>query len=369
LLNQHYKNLFGNTKDMLSSTIKAILINTADEAGNNLGPDYIFGWGLMNTATAAEKITESTTNSLAIKEELLLDSQTYTIQAVANGTEPIKATIVWTDPAGTPISNITTVLDNPTKMLVNDLDFKITNANGTEYFPWKLNGSNPTNAATNNTKNDTDNVEGISVGLLPAGTVVTLTVNHVGTLTNNEQWFSLVTSGLTINNNDNFANAYEIIPSEYSSTYAQYTTAVGTPDGANYSCTATTPKNNVWFKFTALSVNQSVFVLSDGTFGTLKEPILSLWNSTGTTQIACHQGTTANKAYFNVDNLIVGETYYIAVDNVNSIDSGTFSLFADASELQSETSTSGTLEAGTIRYNDLLNKFQGWNGTQWLNFH
>ena len=104
LLNQHYKNIFGNNNDMPSATIKAILINTADEAGSNPGPDYIHGWGLMNTASAADKITESNTNTLAVKEELLLEGGTYTVQAVATGTEPIKATVVWTDPAGTPIN-------------------------------------------------------------------------------------------------------------------------------------------------------------------------------------------------------------------------------------------------------------------------
>ena len=369
LLNQHYKNLNGNDKNMTSATIKAILINTANEAGNNLGPDYVFGWGLMNTEAAVEKITEATTNSIAIKEELLANNQTFTLQAIATGTEPIKATVVWTDPAGTPVTDIFTVLDNPTKMLVNNIDFKITNADGTEYFPWKLDKDTPANAATNNTKNDTDNVEGISVGILPAGTVVTLTINHTGTLINNEQWFSLVTTGLTTNNNDNFANAYEFIPSEYSSQLAAFTTAAATADGGNYTCSMNTPKNNVWFKFKALSTNQSIFVLSDGAFGTLKNPILSLWDRTGATQLTCHQGTTANKAYLNVDNLTVGETYFIAVDNTNSAEAGTFSLFADASALQSETSTSGTLEPGTIRYNSLLHKFQGWNGTMWLNFN
>ena len=352
---------------MLSSTIKAILINTADEAGSNPGPDYIHGWGLMNTASAADKITESNTNTLAVKEELLLNGQTYTIQAIVTGTEPVKATVAWTDPAGTPVSDFSMLVDNPQKMLVNDIDFKITNANGTEYFPWQLDVNNPANAATNSAKNDIDNVEGISVGALPVGTVVTLTVNHAGTLTDNQQWFSLVTSGLAINNNDDFANAYEFVPSEFSSALAEYTTTIGTPDGNNYSCTMNTPKNNVWFKFTALSADQSIFVVSDGAYGTLQKPVLSLWNSTGATQLACHQGTTANKAYLNVDNLTVGETYYVSVDNTNTSEAGTFSLFADASEVQPEDSTSsGTLQPGTMRYNSLLSKFQGWNGTQWV---
>lgn len=26
-------------------------------------------------------------------------------------------------------------------------------------------------------------------------------------------------------------------------------------------------------------------------------------------------------------------------------------------------------EAGTIRFNDVIHKFQGWNGTQWVDFN
>ena len=367
LLNQHYKNVFGNTSKMTSATIKALLINTAEEAGATPGPDYIYGWGLMNTEKAVNKITAAKNQSITIKEQLLNNAQTYTIKAIVTATQPVKASVAWTDPAGTPITNVFDALDNPTKMLKNDLDFKITTENATIYYPWSLNGAIPANAATNTTKNNTDNVEGITAGNLPLGAVVTLTVDHVGSLINGAQWFSMVTDGLL--SNDAFADAIPFIPSEYSGPLAFYTTKIGTADGGNYSCAAATPKNNVWFKFEALAAEQSIFVLSDGIYGTVQNPILSLWDSTGTTQIACHQSTAGNKAYLHLANLTIGTTYYVSVDNVNSNEAGSFTLYADASPIQSSTAGNATLEPGTIRYNNLLHKFQGWNGTQWLNFN
>ena len=170
-------------------------------------------------------------------------------------------------------------------------------------------------------------------------------------------------------NNDVFINAYEFIPSQYSSALAGYTTTIGTSDGNSNSCTMSVPKNNVWFKFTALSKDQSIFVLSNDKYGSLKKPILSLWDATGKTEITCNQGVTKDKAFINVDNLTVGETYYVSVGNTNTNEAGTFSLFADASELQTKILKIGVKDAGLIRYNNSLNKFQGWNGTQWLDFN
>ncbi len=48
LILNELKNLYPG-KEFLASTIKGLVINTADKAGNTWGPDYRFGWGLMNT--------------------------------------------------------------------------------------------------------------------------------------------------------------------------------------------------------------------------------------------------------------------------------------------------------------------------------
>ena len=56
LLRQHARSLLGGP--LTSATIRALAIHSADDAGN-VGPDYSFGWGLLNTETAASVMTEA----------------------------------------------------------------------------------------------------------------------------------------------------------------------------------------------------------------------------------------------------------------------------------------------------------------------
>ena len=58
LLQQHYENVHGSGQFMRGATLKALAIHTADETGDAPGPDYEFGWGLLNTRTAARVISE-----------------------------------------------------------------------------------------------------------------------------------------------------------------------------------------------------------------------------------------------------------------------------------------------------------------------
>jgi hypothetical protein len=88
--------------------LRAILIHTADEAGSYPGPDYIFGWGLIDMVRAAGVITsDNTDHSQQIIESSLVqgttDNASYSV--VASGKTPLWATICWTDPPGTPVSH------------------------------------------------------------------------------------------------------------------------------------------------------------------------------------------------------------------------------------------------------------------------
>ncbi|HKM92608.1 MAG TPA: S8 family serine peptidase, partial [Prolixibacteraceae bacterium] len=192
LLQQHYYNLKGNY--MRASTLKALAIHTADEAGDNLGPDYKFGWGLLNTASAVQMISEDLSTDV-ISEHTLANGGNFTREVTAKGSEPLKATIVWTDLPGIPVEASLDPLD---PMLVNDLDLKIT-ANLSTYYPWKLDRLNPENAATNNSKNNVDNVEVVFLENPLAGGVYTIRVDHDGALANGSQSFSLIVSGIQSN--------------------------------------------------------------------------------------------------------------------------------------------------------------------------
>jgi serine protease AprX len=42
---------------MKAATLRALMINSADEAGDDPGPDYKFGWGLINAEKAVQTIS------------------------------------------------------------------------------------------------------------------------------------------------------------------------------------------------------------------------------------------------------------------------------------------------------------------------
>ncbi|MDR3716332.1 MAG: S8 family serine peptidase [Puia sp.] len=193
LLQQYYTQLH-NDSLMRSATLKGIIIHTADEAGIADGPDYIYGWGLINMQKAAAVITSRNSDQL-IYENLLTNTTAdsiFTLPVVASGKGDLIATISWTDPAGTPVT--TNLLNNPTKMLVNDLDLRITQEANT-WKPYTLDRTNPGSAAT--TGDDTlNNVEKIVIKNAIPGQAYTLKVTHKGTLARGSQAYSLIVSGV-----------------------------------------------------------------------------------------------------------------------------------------------------------------------------
>ena len=184
--------LFGernNGRFMWASTVKALMINTTKEAGQSPGPDYIFGWGLLNTKAAAEIILAENGSSEVIRENNLPNGSFYEYEFVSDGVTPIRVSIAWTDPSGNPAPASL----NPTNlMLVNDLDMRITDEEGITYFPYTLNPAiGPGSAASNNSDNFRDNVEQILIAA-PKAQKYKVKITHKGTLANNSQDYSLV---------------------------------------------------------------------------------------------------------------------------------------------------------------------------------
>jgi len=192
LLLQHFRNVVGNANAaVLSATMKGIAIHTATDAGNS-GPDYTYGWGVVDGARAATFITDARganpTQNRLLENIFTGTEQTRTI--MSDGVTPIKATIVWTDPAGA-AQNAATV-DDTTRALVNDLDLTITNSANTIFRPWTLNPASPGTNAVQNARNSLDNVEQVLIAAPAAGTY-TVRVNATGTV--NNQAYSLLISG------------------------------------------------------------------------------------------------------------------------------------------------------------------------------
>lgn len=130
-LTHAYRTIYA-TADAPSALLKATILNTANDLGN-VGPDFKFGWGHVNTWRALNLLERN--NWLEGNADQNGDL-THTLQ-IPPGVKEAKIMLYWAEPPAA---------QNNAKALINDLDLTVSNAAGTENLPWKL---NPTpNAAT-----------------------------------------------------------------------------------------------------------------------------------------------------------------------------------------------------------------------------
>jgi hypothetical protein len=177
---------------MRSATLKGLVLATTTKAGNNAGPNYVYGWGLLNAERAATAILENGGKSV-IDERILEMGKTEDLQVVASGNEPLVATICWTDPAAVALDE-SIALNNTTPRLVNDLDIR-GNDGTNAHFPWILDPANPAKAATKG-DNFRDNVEQVYIENPIAGKTYAFTIGHKNGLKNGDpQPYSIIITG------------------------------------------------------------------------------------------------------------------------------------------------------------------------------
>ena len=191
LLQEHHEDLHGAGDFLRAASLKAVAIHTADETGDDDGPDYRFGWGLLNTHKAADLITDAHIGiDHQIIEDNLTDGATLSVPVqVTEAGSVIWATLVWADPPATPAPFS---LDPTDLMLVNDLDLRVV-AGQTEYQPWVLDPASPAAAATQG-DNIRDNVEQVVTDALGAGSY-TVEVSHKGQLLEADELGQLIPGG------------------------------------------------------------------------------------------------------------------------------------------------------------------------------
>ncbi|GAB3895628.1 hypothetical protein GCM10028803_12360 [Larkinella knui] len=192
LLQEYYAQLH-NGQLMRASTLKGLALHTAEEAGDSPGPDYRFGWGLLNVEKAA-RVISNTDKSHVLEERTLNQGEKQTVQLVASGRGPMVVTICWTDPESVSLGASAANLNNRTPRLVNDLDIRLADGSQT-WQPWVLDPANPANPATKG-DNIRDNVEQILLTDAIPGKTYTLTISHKKTLSTGKQNFGLLVSGV-----------------------------------------------------------------------------------------------------------------------------------------------------------------------------
>lgn len=190
LLQKYYRDTHRGLP-MRAATLKALAIHTAREAGDAPGPDYAFGWGLLDTYAAYREIIADVVGKKGLIEELTLNEGTpLELSYECNGTVPeLRVTICWTDPPGTPPAP---ALNPPEPMLVNDLDLRVLK-DGATFEPWVLDPAHPMNPAAKG-DNVRDNVEQVVV-LTPEAGLYVIRIDHKGSLRGSSQNFSLIVTG------------------------------------------------------------------------------------------------------------------------------------------------------------------------------
>ncbi|MBD3178465.1 MAG: S8 family serine peptidase [Candidatus Latescibacteria bacterium] len=190
LIHDYYIDLNGGRK-LKAASVKGLALHTARNAGDHGGPDYRFGWGLLDALEASRVIEEDASGGEALIVEMtLLEGTPMELQLEGNGSEQMRITICWNDPAG----EVPEPALNPRiPVLVNDLDLRAELKNEI-YQPWILDPENPSLPAARG-DNVVDNVEQVVVKN-PGSSTVTVTVGHKGTLEGGKQEFSLIASGI-----------------------------------------------------------------------------------------------------------------------------------------------------------------------------
>ena len=149
LLSQRWMQLHGGALPY-NYFLKALIANTADDAGNP-GPDYKFGFGILNAQAAITAME---------KEWYVLDkvengaTKTHEI-TVPDGVQELRVMLVWNDPV---VQKFYATGESP---MINNLDLALT-IGGKQHLPLTLDMQNP-NAVAVEKVNTLDNIKQIVV--------------------------------------------------------------------------------------------------------------------------------------------------------------------------------------------------------------
>ncbi|MBT8262815.1 MAG: S8 family peptidase [Bacteroidia bacterium] len=141
-----------------SALIKAALLNCATDFGNP-GPDFIYGWGIVNGLRSGQLIEDGNYLSDDISQG---GTNTHTIN-VPSGTAQVRFMVYWSDEPATPGSN---------PALVNDLDLEVVDPSNNTLLPFLLDHTpdpNLLNLPAGNGADHLNNMEQVLIDAPAAG--------------------------------------------------------------------------------------------------------------------------------------------------------------------------------------------------------
>ncbi|HYO74990.1 MAG TPA: S8 family serine peptidase [Thermoanaerobaculia bacterium] len=159
LLVEQWRKTFGAQSNPTPSQLKALIIAGAQDLGA-AGPDYTFGFGLVNAKASVDTIIADGGTSQRIRSFTFSEGQRQTFETTVDvaSAQTLRVVLNWADPAVINLAN-----DNEAvKALVNDLDVKVIDAAGNTHLPYVLDRINFLAPATRGV-NTVDNVEMVEI--------------------------------------------------------------------------------------------------------------------------------------------------------------------------------------------------------------
>ncbi len=186
LLYERYRQLHAGA-DPKGALIKTIACNTAEDLGNP-GPDYSYGFGLINARRGVEAIDSA---RYFVGTVANAANATHNINIPAN-TRRVKIMLYWTDPAAA---------TNAGAALVNDLDLVVLEPSFALHRPLTLNAAaaNVNNVATE-TADHLNNIEQVTIEN-PASGVYSINVNGFNIPAGPQEYvisYEIIKSGVTV---------------------------------------------------------------------------------------------------------------------------------------------------------------------------
>ncbi|HNP94173.1 MAG TPA: hypothetical protein PKJ63_01045, partial [Cyclobacteriaceae bacterium] len=210
------------------------------------------------------------------------------------------------------------------------LDLKVGGAEGTMQHPnmalWEADGSTEIKCVRR--VNATTDVQISSSSLTIGNTYYVSVDNYVG-LGYRGTFTLCIDNSVTYDEVDGAILLTDI--HNWCSSNAAFSTVNATPDKNKGSCWENGPNYNRWFKFVATTNFITLDLKVGGAEGNMQHPNMALWQADAITQVACVRRIDATTdVQISANNLVIGNTYYISVDNYVGLGyRGTFTLCAN----------------------------------------
>ncbi len=149
LILQDFRTQYPNRPEPVNATFKALLAHNAADIFE-VGPDYRSGYGSVR---AKDTIDFLRTGNFV--EDIVGNAEMTVFDVwVADDDTELKVTLAWDDAPAAP---------NALIALVNDLDLRVFDPQGAQYFPWTLNPDDPAAPAVQTEEDHLNNIEQVVV--------------------------------------------------------------------------------------------------------------------------------------------------------------------------------------------------------------